>query len=139
MDDDGFDRPSTIGYRLSAIDSLRRDQEVTPPVLLPAGLVLLVAERLFLPFADRLDAVRCDAEAGEILRHSFGAAIAEREVVFGTAARVAMPFDRHLGARPSLHPLGVFLQRLRGVAADLAGIEIEECIRQRLLGVQLVE
>src|SRR2546423_10301413 len=95
-------------------------------VLLPAGLCRLGTERLLLTFADDDQAVGRDAEALQIILHSVRAARAEAEVVLGAATRVAVPFDRHLRARPSLHPLRVLLQRAPRVVAKVRLVEVGE-------------
>src|SRR5438105_13653440 len=115
-------RPYAISHQPSAMTfatSLSRDDEVSPAVLLPAGLVLVAAERLFLALADHDDAVCGHAEVHEIVLHRAGAARSKREVVLGAAARVAVPFDRDPRARPLLQPVGVFLQRRTAIVADL--------------------
>src|SRR5436190_12365389 len=53
---------------------LPRDHEMTAPVLLPAGLFLLAAERLLLALADDRHARRRDAEAYEVVLDGDGAA-----------------------------------------------------------------
>ena len=118
---------------------LRRDDEVPAAVLLPAGLVLVGADRLFLALADDRDPVGRHAEADQIVLHRVGAARAEREVVLRAAARVAVAFDGDLRARPALHPVGVALQHRPRVVADRRLVEIEEHVAERLLRVQLLE
>jgi len=57
------------------------------------------AERLFLTVADRLDTA--DAESGlhQSVLYGVGPAVAQREVVLGGAAFVAMSFNRELDVR----------------------------------------
>src|SRR5579871_2005476 len=74
---------------------LRRNHEVSAPVLRPAGLLLLVAERLLLAHADHVDPVGGDPEVHQVVVHGIRAALAECEVVLARAPRVGMPLDRH--------------------------------------------
>src|SRR5262249_4821464 len=118
---------------------LRRDHEVAPPVLLPAGLVLVSAERRFLALADNGDAVDLHTKAAEVLLHRAGAARAETQVVLGAAARVAVALHGDLRAGPLLHPVGVLLQGGLAFVADVRPVELEEDVLERALGVQLLE
>src|SRR6266511_1845031 len=62
---------------------LSRDHKVSPPILLPARLVLLVTERLLFTLADDGDAAGRDSETHQIIFHGIRAPRAEPEVVFG--------------------------------------------------------
>src|SRR5258708_27463074 len=62
-------------------------------VLLPAGLVVLVAEGLLLAEADDVQAVGRNAERNEVLHHSGGTANAQAQVVFRGTTLVAVAFD----------------------------------------------
>src|ERR1700681_2057853 len=90
---------------------LRGDDEVTAPVLLPAGFVFLGAEGLLLALADDGDAGGGHAEVDQVLLHGLRSPGAQRQVVLGAAARVAMTLDSDLRARPALEPVPVVLQR----------------------------
>src|SRR5687768_14495782 len=114
---------------------------MTSPVLLPAALALFGAERRFLALADDRDPVRGDTEAHQIIAHRARAALAERQVVLGGAARVSVSLDNYLRRRPPLHPVGVLLQHGPRVVADLRRVEREERgselaaqLRQRFAG-----
>src|SRR6185503_2884329 len=98
---------------------LRGYQKVSPPVLRPAALVLLVAERLFLPLADDDEASGRNAKVDQIVLDRRGTAVAETEVVLGAAARVAVPFHRDLHAGPALQPVGILLQHRPRFVAHL--------------------
>src|SRR5882762_45867 len=82
---------------------------MTAAVLLPAALVGLGAERLFLTVADRLDTA--DAESGlhQSVLYGVGPAVAQREVVLGGAAFVAMSLDRELDVRMLAEELRIAL------------------------------
>src|SRR5437016_937438 len=70
------------GTRCSALPTqLFLVNEVTPPVLLPARLVGLGAERLFFAVADGLDAGSIDAALRQGILHGAGAAVAQSQVV----------------------------------------------------------
>src|SRR5215218_6714175 len=91
--------------------SLRRNQEVSAAVLLPALFRFGRAERLLFPLAHDGDAVAGDAKVDQIVLDGRGAPRTEREVVFRAAARIGMAFNGDLGARPPLQPVRVLLQR----------------------------
>src|SRR4249919_2372466 len=96
---------------------LASNHKVAATVLLPAGLVLVAAERLFLPLADHGEPARRHTQADQVVLHRGCATVAEAEIVFGAAARVAVTFERHLDAGPLLHPVRVLLQRRLRVVA----------------------
>ena len=106
----GRPREGPAWFRLSVPDVprlLRGEDEVTAAILLPAGLVRLGAERRFLALGDDGDAIGGDTEADQVGLDGVGAAIAERQVVFGGAALVAVPFDVDPRAGPPLQLVGV--------------------------------
>ena len=80
-----------------------------------------------------------DAQADQIVADRVGAALAERQVVFVGAARVGVPLDHHLGARPLLHPVDVLLDRPRAPLRELGRVEGEEHVAERLFAVQLIQ
>src|SRR6266576_5583743 len=84
-------------------------------VLLPAGLVALVAEGLLLAEADGAEAIGRNAQRNEILLHGGGAAIAQGQVVFRGATLVAVAFDGRLDGR-------VPLQEVRGLRKGSASV-----------------
>src|SRR3954454_11935284 len=88
---------------------LRRDDEVAAPVLLPARLAFLRAERLLLALADQRHPVRRHTEIRQVIADRRGAAVAERQVVLRAAARIAVPFERDLRAGPPFQEIGVLL------------------------------
>src|SRR5258706_3226324 len=99
--------------------------EVAAAILLPARFVVLVAEGLFLAEADGADAIGGDAQGNEILLDGAGAAIAEREVVFGGPALVAMAFNGDANLRGVAQEVGGFGERLAGIRTDCSPVEIE--------------
>src|SRR2546430_17571420 len=86
------DVPSAISHDGDAA-LLPRDPKMAAPVLRPAGLGFLTAERLFLALADDRDAACRHAKVGQVFLHRGGAARSQPEVVLGAPARVAMPFQ----------------------------------------------
>src|SRR5258708_1148285 len=84
-------------------------------VLLPAGLVALVAEGLLLAEADGVAAVVTNPHTDHLLLHGAGTAIAEAQVVFRGAPLVAVAFDGYLEAR-------IVFQEIRGLGERGAGI-----------------
>src|SRR5258708_17659551 len=103
--------------------------EVAAAILLPARFVVLVAEGLFLAEADGADAIGGDAQGNEILLDGAGAAIAEREVVFGGPALVAMAFNGHANLRVVAQAVGGFGELLAGIRANVSLVGIDISIR----------
>src|SRR5207248_8886981 len=66
---------------------------VVPPVLAPAVLVMPLAAGLLLAVAHGPDARSVHTEVHQVLLRRVGAPLAEREVVLGGAALVAVSFD----------------------------------------------
>src|ERR1700751_4017099 len=96
------------------------------PVLLPAGLAVVGAERLFLPFADHRDAVGRNTKVDQVVLYHVRAPAAEREVVLGAPSRVAMALDRNRNAPPPPHIVGIALQRRLRIVSNRRFVEIEE-------------
>src|ERR1700676_656732 len=84
-------------------------------ILLPAGLVALVAEGLLLAEANDGEAVGRNAQRNEVLLDGAGAAIAQTQVVFRGATLVAVAFDGCFDRR-------VAFQEVRGLGKSGAGI-----------------
>jgi hypothetical protein len=91
--------------RTSSFDrSFRRNEEMAAAILRPAGFGLAPAERRFLAETSRDDAIGVDSQAGQIVADHNGAAIAQRQVVFGGASLVAMPLNEKVRLRPLPQP-----------------------------------
>jgi len=99
--------------------------EVAAPVLLPAGFVALHTEGLFLAVADGADAVGSDAQRHHVLFNGGGAAIAEREIVFGGSSFVAMAFDDDFDLRIAAEKVSALAQSSAGIGTDVRFVEIE--------------
>src|SRR5213079_1766549 len=69
------------------------DQEVAAPVLLPARVVVLAAQRSLLAVTDDRDAGRLDALGHEVVHRGLRAPLAERQVVLVGAPLVAVSLD----------------------------------------------
>src|SRR5579884_4459606 len=90
---------------------LLRHHEVAAAVRLPALLVVLGAEGLFLAIADGVQAVGGNPQRNEVLLYRIRAAVAKREVVLGRAALVAVAFNRHLHLRIVAQEVGGLAER----------------------------
>src|ERR1700694_5884313 len=84
-------------------------------VLLPAGLVALVAEGLLLAEANDGEAVGRNAQRNEVLLDGAGAAIAQAQVVFRGATLVAVAFDGYLET-------WIIFQEIRGLGKWRASV-----------------
>ena len=123
----GGGRPGTL---------LGGDEEVRAAVLLPAVFRLLGAEGALLAVGDGADPGRVDAERDQVLAGRVCAPVAEREVVLGRAAVVAVAFDQELRARVRLQPVGVGGESRAGVVAQVGLVVVEERVLQVSLLVQ---
>src|ERR1700730_15539171 len=90
-----------------------------PTVARPSGLVGADRIGTLLTVADRLDPRRRDALGDQVLTRGVGAAFAERQVVLARAALVAMALDGDRIVGVFLQPLGLTVQRLPAVLADV--------------------
>src|SRR5260370_5677901 len=89
---------------------------------------LIGADRIgaLLAVADGLDARRRDALGAQVLTGGVGAAFAERQVVLARAALVAMALDGDRIIGVFLQPLGLTVQGLPAVLADVGHVGVEE-------------
>src|SRR5258706_15550707 len=94
-------------------------------IALPAGFILLVAERKLFPVADRREPVAPDAERHQVVLHGLGTLGAERQVVLDRAAMVAVPFDFDLRGAVLLQPLRILLQRRALLLGEIVAIVVE--------------
>lgn len=110
---------------------------MTAPVLLPAALVRLPADRPLLAVAGGAQARFGDAERDEVRLGRLGPALAEREVVLVRAALVAVPLDRDGELGPLPQEIGVLRQPRAGIVTQLGAIEIEVDVAEQpgLVGV----
>src|SRR5258706_1535793 len=115
-------------YAEDTPDGLLGADEVAAAILLPAGFVALVAEGLFFAEADGADAIGGEAQGDEILLDGAGAAIAEREVVLGGTALVAVAFDGDAELR-------VIAQEVSGLGECCAGVRANVCFVEIKIGV----
>src|SRR2546423_3462869 len=100
---------------LNSVRGLLNADEMASAILLPARFAMLVAERLFLAEADSAQAIGGNTERNEILFDGASATVAEREVVLGGAALVAVTLDGDTHLR-------VVAQEVRGLSEGFAGI-----------------
>src|SRR5262245_34995881 len=105
--------------------SLRLDEQVSPPVLTPARLLVLGADRALLAVADEGDAVGLDALGDEEAHGGLGPALAQRQVVLVRPSLVSVPFDQDEVVGVVAQPLRVAAKDLRIPGPDVVAIEIE--------------
>ncbi len=89
-----------------------------------------VAERALLAVGDRPDARSVHAERDEVFLRGVGAPVAQREVVLGRPALVAMPLDQELDRPVLLEPVRVRGQRRARVVAQVGLVVVEERVLQ---------
>src|SRR5262252_9488531 len=113
------------GNRRAPRGLLVLDQEVRAPVLGPARLAALLAERALFAVADDRNPIGLDAERGQIAHRGLRAPLTQRQVVFGRPALVAMTFDQEQAPGVGLEPRRVGIEDLGVGRADVILVEIE--------------
>src|SRR5277367_3390359 len=106
-------------------------------ILLPTSLGGLVAERLLLAVADRLNVAGADAALRQGALHRACPAVAQRQVVFGGPALVAVSLDHEVDVGMLREESDIGLQRRLLVSADIGLVVIEvnvlDVLREQLL------
>src|SRR5271168_3663893 len=95
-------------------------------ILLPATLVRLGAEWLFLAHRHGLNAIPGDSGLNQRILHRVSATGAERKVIFGRPAFVAVSFNRDVDVRMLLQESGISPQRALIGRAHIVLVIIEE-------------
>src|SRR5690348_727342 len=101
------------------------EHQMSPPIGLPASLVLLGTEGLFLAVADGADVGSIHAQLDQVVLDRVGATVAETHVVLGAAAIVAMALDDEIDIGVGLEEGGVGLQGLLRIGADIRLVIVE--------------
>ena len=99
--------------------------EVIAAILLPAGLVALGAERLFLAIADDLDLAGCNAGFDQSVAGGVGTIIAKRKVVVGGTAFVAVSLDGEADRRMRLEECSISVDNGLIIRAQVVAIVVE--------------
>src|SRR5262245_7876415 len=113
--------PTSLGLR----------QEAIVPILRPARLGLLGADRALLAVRDERESARVDALRHEIVHRRLGPALAQRQVVLGGPALVTVALDQHelVGIRLEVRRAGV--EDLGVARTDVRLVEVEIDVLQR--------
>src|SRR5215471_13529486 len=119
--------------------SLRGNDEMCPAVLRVRRLVVSGIEGELLPVADDAQAVAGDAERDEIRTRRCGAPLAQRQIVLGGPAFIAVSFDRDGPAGVALEHAGVLVEHALPIATEVAAIELEKDRLQRRVAIEIVE
>src|SRR2546423_9087619 len=104
---------------------LPRQHQVSAPILLPTLLVRLGAERLLLAKAGGGEAIGGDSGRNQGLLGSLGTTVAQRHVVFGRSALVAVPFNQHSPIWMLIEELCVGLKCRSVLRSDLIAVIVE--------------
>src|SRR5579862_4427792 len=105
--------------------SLLLVDEMAAAILLPTSFVAFGAERFFFAVADRLDAAGADAKRGQSGLNRARALIAQRQVVLGGTALVAVSFNREIHVRMLSEELRIGLYRRLLVSANVGLIVVK--------------
>src|SRR2546428_10364640 len=95
------------------------EDEVGPPVLLPAILVAVGAHRSSLPVGNDRNPVASHPEVDEEVLRGVGPPVAQTEVVLLAAALIAVPLNREFDLGVGLEEVGVCRQGLLSVRSDV--------------------
>src|ERR1035437_2996316 len=126
---------------IQAIAPLLLINEVGAAVLLPARLVAFRAERFFLAVADRAYAVGRNPELRQSLLGFVGTIVAQRQVVFGRTAFVAVALDGELHALVLLQKTRIRLYNLLILRRNIIAVVVVEHIlhvRRKQLRIAVV-
>src|SRR5262249_39085231 len=96
--------------------SLRGDDEVGAAILRERRFVMTRIKREFLAVADRAQPIGGNAQRNQIRARGTRATLAQRQIVLGCAAVVAVTFDRHGPAAIPFQQCRVVVQNLLAVA-----------------------
>src|SRR6516164_9794982 len=96
------------------------------PILRPAGDVITHSDRPLLAVRDGAHALTRDAARHQIFAHGFGAAGAERDVVFARAALVGVAIDRKGVTVVIAQPLRLFVARRARLIGELGRVSFKE-------------
>src|SRR4051812_47862691 len=107
------------------VDVARSRNQVVAPILLPGRLVVPRGARTLIAVADGGDEGRVHPEVLEIFLRRVRAPLAERDVVFGRAALVAVPFDPDGNVRPLACLVEGGLERGPGSLRELGAVVLE--------------
>src|SRR5436190_18086622 len=118
--------------------SLRGDDEMCPAILRVRRLVVSRIEGELLPVTDDAQTVAGDTERDEIRARRRGAALAQRQIVLGGPALIAVPFDRDGPAGVALEHARVLVEHALPVSTEIAAIELEKDRLQRRVAIEVV-
>src|ERR1700733_14362550 len=102
-------------------------RETGTAILLPAGLVGLGAELLFLAVAHGADAIWTDSPIDQSLLGRVGTVLAQGEVIFRRSAVIAIAPDDNFEGRMRSQEACILSQNSLSVGTDLIAVVIEEC------------
>src|SRR5258706_3441950 len=110
-------------YDLVAAD--RHDREVIATVLLPAGFVVLGANRALLAITHEVEAICRNAVVNEVPLGACRTALAEGQVVLVGATLVSVTLDTNSHSRVSLQPRNLDIECCSCIRSDRRLVEVE--------------
>jgi len=118
--------PKPAGRRMPSLGGRAAgDRRDATPVLCPAILTGLAADRTLLAIRDRIYPRRGDAETDQILFDGIRPARAKRDIVFARTAFIAMTLDGHTYRRILAKPSCLALQRRFVILQNIVLVEVE--------------
>src|SRR5437868_12802070 len=103
----------------------RHDTEVIATVLLPAGFVVLGANRALLAVAHEVEAICCNAVVNEVPLGACRTALAEGQVVLVGATLVSVTLDTNSHSGVSLQPWNLRVECSSRIRSDRRLVEVE--------------
>src|SRR5690242_17574467 len=103
----------------------RHDTEVVATVLLPAGFVVLGANRALLAVRHEVEAICCNAVVNEVPLGACRTALAEGQVVLVGATLVSVTLDTNSHTRVRLQPRDLLVECSSRVRSDRRLVEVE--------------
>src|SRR5689334_5735336 len=103
----------------------RHDTEVVATVLLPAGFVVLGANRALLAVRHEVEAICCNSVVDEVPLGACRTALAEGQVVLIGATLVSVTLDTNPHSRVSLQPWNLRVECCSRIRSDRRLVEVE--------------
>src|SRR6476646_1031639 len=103
----------------------RHDTEVVATVLLPAGFVVLGANRALLAVRHEVEAICCNSVVNEVPLGGSRTALAEGQVVLVGATLVSVTLDTDSHTRVSLQPRDLLIECCSRIRSDRRLVEVE--------------
>src|SRR5687767_804821 len=103
----------------------RHDHEIIATVALPAGLIVLGANRALFAIADEVEPALINSTLDEVTLRGGGTTLTEGQVVLIRATLVGISFDPDTHSRVGCEPRDLAIQGRGRIGADVGLVEVE--------------